>query len=539
MSITPTSASAAPNSSGCWVMRRADEQPAIRAAADGDALRPGPAGRRQPPEAGGEIVEDVLLVREPAGVVPRLAVLPSAAQRGDREQAAALHPGEPLGLEHRPDRDVEAAVAVEERRDVAVGLDVAAAGEEQRDAGAVVRCHEDLLGDEVVRVPGSARDRTGRTDPSAIRTARTMGGETNVAKVRNSSSSRAGRRSRRSSRCRAADIVGTWRPSSSKIASRLWASWRYTAASRSPTTRTCSSASSASGRSPRWRPGRRRPWRSRGRAARRGPSRGRSSGRWSRCGRSARRPRRARADDRGLDAAVEIGDVDPALGIRSPPDRDDEEPPSSRPRARSPTRALRAREDEAVVGGSRPEAVVAQLHVEVRRVVGGVGAAAPGSGRRRSRRRRAVQAADANLLHSIRSGRSSPVATLRTASVRQSEPAWLRAQATCSPLSDTATDESAVVPSPLSSFGSTGPGPPPSGASPSRGRPGPGGRCCGAGTSGRRGATERRRAGSPIARSAGRGSRSSRVPRRGPRGQLVLGLDPRSRRGCVASSSGR
>ena len=93
---------------------------------------------RQPPEARGEVVEDVLLVGEAAGVVPRLAVLPSPAERRDREQATPLHPGEPLRLEARPDRDVEATVAVQECCDVTGRGRVAVPGEEQRDAGSIV-----------------------------------------------------------------------------------------------------------------------------------------------------------------------------------------------------------------------------------------------------------------------------------------------------------------------------------------------------------------------------------------------------------------
>src|SRR6266545_217442 len=65
-----------------------------------------------------------------------------------------------------------------------------------------------------------------------------------------------------------------------------------------------------------------------------------------------------------------------------------------------------------------------------------------------------VHAADENLLQPTRSGSSSPVPTHRRLQVRQSEPASLMAQATSSPLSATATAESAVVPCSLKVFGS-------------------------------------------------------------------------------------
>ena len=101
-----------------------------------------------------------------------------------------------------------------------------------------------------------------------------------------------------------------------------------------------------------------------------------------------------------------------------------------RPRARSSTRARPASRTRA----GRPPG---------RCRAGGSAAPCPGSvrrrprrrrlreaRRRRSRRRRLVQAAGENLLHGMRSGSSSPVATRRTVHVRQSEPASLIAHAT-------------------------------------------------------------------------------------------------------------
>ena len=50
---------------------------------------------------GDEIVEDVLLVGLHAGLVPRTAVLPAAAQIGDRVDAAHLYPRRDDGRESR------------------------------------------------------------------------------------------------------------------------------------------------------------------------------------------------------------------------------------------------------------------------------------------------------------------------------------------------------------------------------------------------------------------------------------------------------
>ena len=70
---------------------------------------------------GVEVVEHVLLVLAPPGLVPRLAFLVAAPQAGDREQAAGLGP---RGDRRRPGRrlgDGEAAVAGEDARRVGVG----------------------------------------------------------------------------------------------------------------------------------------------------------------------------------------------------------------------------------------------------------------------------------------------------------------------------------------------------------------------------------------------------------------------------------
>lgn len=66
---------------------------------------------------GVEVVEDVLLVEQAAGVVPALAVLAAAADVGDGHDAAeVLHEHQPRHAEARLHVDVEAAVAVDQRR---------------------------------------------------------------------------------------------------------------------------------------------------------------------------------------------------------------------------------------------------------------------------------------------------------------------------------------------------------------------------------------------------------------------------------------
>ena len=93
------------------------------------------------------------LLREHAGLVPGLAVLAAAAQVRDRVDAAVLQERRDLRLPVRQDVDVEAAVAVEQRRVAAVARERAAfVHEEQRALRAVARGVAHLLDLECVRV---------------------------------------------------------------------------------------------------------------------------------------------------------------------------------------------------------------------------------------------------------------------------------------------------------------------------------------------------------------------------------------------------
>ena len=70
--------------------RGTHEQPAIRAAPDHHSLGRGDLRRDEPLGRGDEVVEDVLLVAQHAGLVPGLAQLAAAAQRRQGEDAAVL-----------------------------------------------------------------------------------------------------------------------------------------------------------------------------------------------------------------------------------------------------------------------------------------------------------------------------------------------------------------------------------------------------------------------------------------------------------------
>ena len=104
-----------------------------------------------------EVVEHVLLAIEHAGLVPRLAVLASAAHVRGRPDAPALEPRRHIGPECRQRRNVEAAVPVEHRRVGAVADQIFLVGHEHRHSRAVLRVEEDTLGRIELRIEGELR----------------------------------------------------------------------------------------------------------------------------------------------------------------------------------------------------------------------------------------------------------------------------------------------------------------------------------------------------------------------------------------------
>src|SRR5581483_11471204 len=82
---------------------------------------------------GNKIVKDVLLLAEHARLVPFLAVLTAAAKVGNRQNAAFFQKQEACGIERRGKSNVEAPVAIEQRRIVAVPSDALLVGQEHGD----------------------------------------------------------------------------------------------------------------------------------------------------------------------------------------------------------------------------------------------------------------------------------------------------------------------------------------------------------------------------------------------------------------------
>ena len=96
ISITPTAGRAAPNSSGRWVRQAPTSSPPFEPPWIASLAGRGDPFGDQVFGAGDEIVEDVLLVRQDAGLVPVLAVFPAAAQVGHRQHPAHV-PARPAG----------------------------------------------------------------------------------------------------------------------------------------------------------------------------------------------------------------------------------------------------------------------------------------------------------------------------------------------------------------------------------------------------------------------------------------------------------
>ena len=93
---------------------------------------------------GDEVVEAVLLSLAAAGAVPLLAVLPAAAQIGDRVDASHLEPERNPGLVTGRHARAVPAVGRQEGRASAVGPQASLRGQKHRDAGSVLRREEDL-----------------------------------------------------------------------------------------------------------------------------------------------------------------------------------------------------------------------------------------------------------------------------------------------------------------------------------------------------------------------------------------------------------
>ena len=111
MSATGTWQTTAPNRSGRWIMTAPTSRPPLlppSIASRAAACIP----RRQPLGGRDEVVEDVLLALEHAGLVPLLAVLAAAAQVGEREARRRASSNRKLRrVERRRQADVEPAVA--------------------------------------------------------------------------------------------------------------------------------------------------------------------------------------------------------------------------------------------------------------------------------------------------------------------------------------------------------------------------------------------------------------------------------------------
>ena len=121
------------------VQRRAHQQAARRAAPRDQPPRRRPALAGQVPRARHEVGERVDLAQHLAVVVPPAAQLTPAADMRDRVTEPPVQQGQPRDREARVDRDLVAAVAVEDERGPAVARRARPADQRDRHAGAVRR----------------------------------------------------------------------------------------------------------------------------------------------------------------------------------------------------------------------------------------------------------------------------------------------------------------------------------------------------------------------------------------------------------------
>ena len=92
-----------------------------------------------------EIIEHILLAREPPGIVPVFAIFATATKIGDRKHPALFQPRNPRCRKTRRQRDIEPAIAIQQRRRRSFGQ-VFAFDDEHRDRCSVLRRKENLFG---------------------------------------------------------------------------------------------------------------------------------------------------------------------------------------------------------------------------------------------------------------------------------------------------------------------------------------------------------------------------------------------------------
>src|SRR5262249_33457601 len=123
----------------------ADEQSAVAAAADGQLRRRRIFIGDQPFGGGDEIVKHVLLLRLCPGQVPLLTVFGPASQIGRRVNSAHPHPDQIRNRKRRRQRNAEAAIAVKQRRILAVELQALLVRDEHRHTRSIFAVVKDLF----------------------------------------------------------------------------------------------------------------------------------------------------------------------------------------------------------------------------------------------------------------------------------------------------------------------------------------------------------------------------------------------------------
>src|SRR5690606_34108502 len=123
---------------------RTHKQAAVASTLDPQAVLAGPLLGYEVFRRSDEVVEDVLLLLLHPGLMPFLAILPTAAQVGHGEHAALFQRDHAAGAEAGAQADIEAAVGVQERRVLAVLRKALAVYDEHGHTRAILAVEEHL-----------------------------------------------------------------------------------------------------------------------------------------------------------------------------------------------------------------------------------------------------------------------------------------------------------------------------------------------------------------------------------------------------------
>jgi len=106
----------------------------------------------QPLGSGNKIIEDILLFEFGSCPVPLLSILPPTAQICHRQDASHFHPCQPADRKLRGQRNVEAAVSIQQNWILAIFLQALLMGQEHGKTRAIFAIQKNLFGNIFARI---------------------------------------------------------------------------------------------------------------------------------------------------------------------------------------------------------------------------------------------------------------------------------------------------------------------------------------------------------------------------------------------------